>query len=405
MGKLPTVAARAYIATFAALAFAGFALIAALGLVVDGYGVFGTRLIPASRFPPQLRLSKYGDRVTKAIEIAERQGDEILFTGDSRTLRGLDPDSPALSGLKGYNAALVGATLAEQIVALDWSLAHEPGIRRIVWGLSIETFPSPILTFTDYPDSAFAGRSIASGLLRHLFAYKRVVSSWRALLQATHREVRAQMKRNGLEIYSDPVEGPAIAELFGSELTGIILDSGRFSQEKIDKALAELRQRLIELKAAGIDVDLAIVPVHIWRLEFLRLIGVEAQDDAWRRSLAAIVDELAAAPGTGKLRLFDFARPHPFVEQPVFTSPPPGERRYFVESSHFYPWLGDKVLAKLFGKPQEPEKDMEPFGVEIGKGPGSASIDEDIASAKAGIDLWEAAHGDDVSYVKRLISK
>ncbi|MFI4995408.1 MAG: hypothetical protein ACHQAQ_06455, partial [Hyphomicrobiales bacterium] len=121
MGEFPTVTARAYVATCAALALAGFALIATLGLVVDGYGIFGTRLIPASRFPPNLRLARGWDRVTKAIEIAERQGDKILFVGDSRTQLGLDPDAPALAGVKAYNAALVGATLAEQIVALDYS--------------------------------------------------------------------------------------------------------------------------------------------------------------------------------------------------------------------------------------------------------------------------------------------
>ena len=104
--------ARRYLAICAALALAGFALIAALGLAVDAYGVFGTRLIPASRFPPNLRLMRGWDRVTKGIEIAERQGDRILFVGDSRTQHGLDPDSPTLSGVKAYNAALVGATLA-----------------------------------------------------------------------------------------------------------------------------------------------------------------------------------------------------------------------------------------------------------------------------------------------------
>jgi len=402
------MSARAYIGRFFALALAGFALLAALGLVVDGYGIFGTRLIPASRFPPNLRLLKHGDRVTKAIEIAERKGDRILFIGDSRTQHGLDPDSPALGGVKGYNAGLAAATLAEQIVTLDYGLAHEPGIKRIVWGLSYEAFPFGIPTTSDYGDSAFAGRSLVSGLLHHLFAYDRVVSSWKALLQARHK-VRAAMKRNGVVTYGgDPVEGPAIAKMFESELAGMTRNiSGPMSPQAIDKAHAELARRLTELKASGIDVDLVIVPVHIWRLEFFRQIGVEAQIEGWKRRLAAMVDQLALAPGTGRLRLFDFARPHAFVEQSVYAPPPAGERRYYLESSHFYPWLGDKVLAEVFGKPQEPETgaEAEPFGRTIGKGGGAISIDEDIASARAGLDLWEAAHRDDVGYVRRLISK
>jgi hypothetical protein len=402
------MSARAYLARFFVLAFAGFALITAMGLVVDGYGVFGTRLIPTSRFPADLRLMKRWDRVTKAIEIAERQGDEVLFVGDSRTQHGVDPDAPALAGVKAYNAALVGATLAEQIVALDYSLAHEPGIRRIVWGLSFETFPFGIFPLSDYGDSAFSGRSVLYGLLHHLFAYDHVISSWKALLQARH-QVRAPMKRNGVVTYSgEPPEGPGIAKLFDSELTGTDHNiSGPMSQEAIDKAHAQLAQRLMQLKAAGVDVDLVIVPLHIWRLEFFRQIGVEAQDEAWKRRIAATVAGLATAPGSGKLRFFDFARPHSFVEQSVYAPPPPGERRYYLESSHFYPWLGDKVLATVFGIEQDLQTMLttEPFGREIGEGAESVSMDRDITSAKTALDLWEAAHGDDVRHVQRLISK
>ena len=93
---------RAYVASLLAFALLGLAVIALVGLTVDGFGLFGTRLIGASHFPPDLRLSVSGDRVTKAIEIAEREGDRVLFVGNSRTQHGLDPDAPALSGVKAY---------------------------------------------------------------------------------------------------------------------------------------------------------------------------------------------------------------------------------------------------------------------------------------------------------------
>ncbi|MFI5013134.1 MAG: hypothetical protein ACHQAY_12395 [Hyphomicrobiales bacterium] len=400
--------ARAHIATSAALAFAGLLLIAALGFAVDGYGVFGTRLIPASRFPPNLRLMKHWDRVTKAIEIAERRGDQILFVGDSRSQHGLDPDAPALAGVKGYNAALAAATLAEQIAALDYTLKHEPTIKHIVWGQSFESFPFEIFPPTDYGESAFAGRGIFPGLLRHLFGADRVVSSFKALWQARHA-VRAPMKRNGVVTYGgDPVEGAGIARQFDSELAGKIRElSGPLSQEAIDKAHGELAQRLRELKAAGIDVDIVIVPMHIWRLEFLRRIGIEAQSDAWKRQFAATLEGLAASPGTGKLRLFDFARPHRFVEQSPLAPLPPGERRYYLETNHFYPWLGDKVLARVFGKGEDPEAmpATEPFGQEIGQGPDSISIDSDITTASAALDRWESTHEDEVGHIRKLISR
>jgi hypothetical protein len=178
------------------------------------------------------------------------------------------------------------------------------------------------------------------------------------------------------------------------------------SQKAIDIALAQLDQRLHELKHAGIDVDIVVVPMHVWRLEFLRRIGNEPQSDAWKRELARIVGGLSTAPGTGKIRLFDFARPHPFVEQPVYASLPPGERRYYLETNHFYPWLGDKVLGRVFGKGEDHEETTtEPFGREIGKGRDSMSIDEDIATAKAALDQWESTHADELSHIRQIINR
>jgi hypothetical protein len=400
------MSSRGYIATFATLALGGLALIAVLGFVVDGYGLFGTRLIPASRFPPNVRLLKHWDRLTKAIEMAERQGDQFLIVGDSRSQHGLDPD--AIAGIKGYNGALAAATLAEQMVVVDYALKHEPTIKHIVWGQSYESFPFEIFPPTDFKESAFAGRPIFLGLLRHLFDSDRVLASFKALLQARHA-VRAPMKRNGVVTYSgDPVEGPVIETRFETDLAGKARElTGPMSQEAIDDAQDKLAHRLRELKAAGIDVDIVIVPMYIWRLEFLRRIGVEAQSDAWKRRISATLNELAAAPGTGKLRLFDFARPHPLVEQSVFVPPPPGERRYYLEDNHFYPWLGDKVLTRVFAKGEDDEAapGSEPFGREIGQAADSMSIDSDIATARVALDLWESTHADEVSLVRKLIGR
>ena len=82
---------RAYVASLLAFALLAWRLIALVGLTVDGFGLFGTRLIGASHFPPDLRLSVSGDRVTKAIEIAEREGDRVLFVGNSARNTGSTP--------------------------------------------------------------------------------------------------------------------------------------------------------------------------------------------------------------------------------------------------------------------------------------------------------------------------
>ena len=75
---------RAYVASLLAFALSGLALIAALGLSVDGFGLFGTRLIGASHFAPNLRLTVSGDRVTKGLRDFRLAGANITGKDDQR---------------------------------------------------------------------------------------------------------------------------------------------------------------------------------------------------------------------------------------------------------------------------------------------------------------------------------
>jgi hypothetical protein len=133
-----------------------------------------------------------------------------------------------------------------------------------------------------YRDSAFPGRSIFRGLLRDLFGFDHLEASLKVMLEAARHAVRAPMRRNGVVAYgSDPIEGLAMASRFDDELKGNSREmSGFTSQAAIDEAQVRLKRRLLILTAAGIDVDLVIVPVHIWRLEYFRQADVEAQSDA-----------------------------------------------------------------------------------------------------------------------------
>jgi hypothetical protein len=65
------------------------------------------------------------------------------------------------------------------------------------------------------------------------------------------------------------------------------------------------------------------------------------------------------------------------------------------------------VLARVFAKGEDDEAApaSEPFGREIGEGADSVSIDSDIATAKAALDLWESTHQDEVSLVGKLVGR
>src|SRR3954451_19684140 len=98
---------RSYLLKVLACALAAIFVVGALVASVDAFGLFGTRLIPARLFPHNLRMTTSGDRVIKAIEIADRSAPlDILFAGSSRVAFAFDPGSPLLREMQTYNAGL-----------------------------------------------------------------------------------------------------------------------------------------------------------------------------------------------------------------------------------------------------------------------------------------------------------
>src|SRR5947209_1637015 len=178
---------RSYVLKVLACAFAAICIVAVIVLIVDAFALFGTRIIPSRLFPHHLRMTTSGDRVIKAIEIAQRREPlDIFFVGSSRVAFAFDPRSPLLSRLQTYNAGLNGSHSAETGKVVRYAIDSIPGIRRIVWNVDFEEFFRPLGVEADFNESGFAGAPLALGYARHALSYEALRKSVGAAAAALH---------------------------------------------------------------------------------------------------------------------------------------------------------------------------------------------------------------------------
>jgi hypothetical protein len=99
----------------------------------------------------------------------------------------------------------------------------------------------------------------------------------------------------------------------------------------------------------GAEVAVVIIPNYIDQMEIRRQTGVTPQFDAWKTRVVEITD--LANKQLGGVGLWDFSGFSPYTTEPL---PELGDRktrlRWFWESIHFQPALGDLIIEKVTGK-------------------------------------------------------
>lgn len=373
---------RRYVVHLATVFAATFAVLIAINLAVDPYGLFGTRILPSAIADPGTRLRGHGDRVIKAIEI--RNGNyNLLIAGSSRVLLSLNPASPSLTSYRAYNAGVGAATLPEVAKVVSFVVEQAPSTKRVIWGLDFDLFFHPRLQEADFAYSGFAGKDISSGYLRYLFSIDAMQGVFRAISRLSKGQ-RLEMTDTGF------MRGRGLQRTASQQRLefGYLTDS---TLELIDEArsivsagamarMAILEGALREASRSGIDVDLILPPAHIYRLQAFDMPFAEPFYDVWKRRLTALA---ARAPGPGQVRVWDFGYANPITTEPLPQDGGP-LMRWHYEASHFSEAAGDLVLARLVGKPLTGSLEGLDFGYVLTPD----TIDERLATDRERRRLW-----------------
>jgi hypothetical protein len=387
------------------LACASAAIIAAVSLVlsVDPFGLFGTRIIPGHLFPHNLRMTTGGDRVIKAIEIARhKQPLDILFVGSSRVAFAFDPRSPLLAEMQTYNAGLNGSHSYETGIVVRYAIDRVPKIRRIVWNIDFEEFFRSLGVEADFDQSGLAGTPLASGYARHLLSYEALRKSVDAAtstlrggffpyidVDGFYTHERSEAGRGGIDY---PLM-PRLRNFYPS----YVFSGQKLYADLLDARLADLDATLAYVRARGTDVDIVLMPVHATRLEVYSLGGLLPLFESWKQALAQNLATAARLPGSGTIRAFDFTPITPLSLED-FLPPDPGKQtRFFLETLHPGPLVGDMIVARLLDR--APPADMPGFGMPLA----DATAPQRLAEERTKLRAWEDAHPELVTQIRRLV--
>jgi hypothetical protein len=394
---------RSYVLKVLACAFAAICVVAVIVLCVDAFALFGTRIIPSRLFPHNLRMTTSGDRVIKAIEIAQRHEPlDIFFAGSSRVAFAFDPRSPLLSGMQTYNAGLNGSHSAETGKVVRYAIDHVAKIHRIVWNVDFEEFFRPFGVEADFNESGFAGVPLAPGYARHVLSYEALRKSLSAAAAALRGGFFPYIDVDGFYVHerSEATRGPldyALMPRLRNFFPSYVFSGRRLYAELLDARLADLDATLAYARARGIDIDIVLMPVHATRLEVYRLGGLLPLFESWKQALAQNLAAAPRLPGSGTIRAFDFTPITPLSLED-FPSPDSGKHaRFFLETLHPGPIVGDMIVARLLGHPSP--VDMPGFGMPLGDAVAPQRLQEERTKLRA----WGETHPELVAQIRTLV--
>jgi hypothetical protein len=144
--------------------------------------------------------------------------------------------------------------------------------------------------------------------------------------------------------------------------------------------MASFRALLRDARREGIALRIFISPVHARYLEWYRRVGWWPLFEAWKRELVATIDaEGEPVRGRPAAVLWDFSGFHPPAMEVV---PRLGDlaarMRWYRDTSHYSPALGDLVLDRILAR----------AGTELPSWPATpmsaATIDGNLALIRAG---------------------
>jgi hypothetical protein len=389
---------RAYLFQSLALTAAALGLLMLLGLAIDPFGIFGTRIVPERIFPHSQNFRSGADRVRKALELAGHKAPiEVLLVGSSRTFLGFNPTTPLLSPLHAYNAGLGAGGLDEAARMVQFALRYHPEIHRVIWGLDSDRRLAGVSENPEVFDSPLTGMPLAAARLRQLLAIEPVSILFRAAGAMLIGKLKPDVQDDGREITEARDHGAAArSATFTAELAfycrQTLLTAPTANIPLVD--LAPLTQTLAELKARDIDVDVIIYPLH------LRLVEAQFREGrgldhlaGYKERVFAAIQSTAALPGRGRIRLVDFNRVNALTGEAVSAPGSAADMAYFYEASHFKPAFGDAIIAELLGLPES----VGPLGVVVDDN----NLGSEIAQTGQAFLDWRATHAEDIEAVRK----
>jgi hypothetical protein len=342
--------------------------------------------------------TQVGDATTRRWKAAElaRHRYEVIYLGSSRVLCGFDPAWGFVGSRSVYNAGAGGSNFYETYQVFEYVRQHQHP-RAVVVGVDFFGFTDRIKVAGDYNESLYSGRGRAAVYLEYLLSW----DTLKMALGTVADNLRGRPMFYSPEGFRDmdrQYQGQAFPHWMHTEFT--LTRSLRLREWYGDFSFSDSRIKLLSqmidaCREDGIQLYLYINPVHVIVLESERIIGLQPENERWRRELARLI---ADKDRTGPpVALWDFSGYNLYTTEE--TPPPTDVRRrmiYFWDGSHCTARVGSMMLRIMAGQDPAAIGAPEDFG---------RRLEPDTIEAVLALDRrrqkeWQRAHPAEMKLVE-----
>lgn len=339
--------------------------------MINPLGAYGSPVIKGlnDQFPA---ASSYA-RIYRS-EAVKRLKPEVLITGTSRAMIGMDPQPEMFGGARVYNMGMSAATIAEQRRVVEFTHAVHP-LKKII-------MPLDFLSFNAFrPDRGadaidrYNPKNLTP-LKSFLYRYNTVPTLDTLLASFRHLRYMKQLERRSVYMPNGRLHQYDLLWRFG--INGVAKE---FSRPNPDKDIAgetfsvhyagknagttyhQFEAILDFARRNGIEVIVLLSPLHERYLAQFEQKGEVSLWLEWKKRIEDIVRANGLRYGADPYPLWDFQYLNSITTEPV---PPLGDTesrmRWFHDDNHYSPATGDLVLRKILGLTDQENDPYPDFG-------------------------------------------
>ena len=376
---MTSLAYRSFVTRWVSLTVAGLAGLAAFNILVDPAGAYPHWHVQS--FEPLRYLSL--DRVHKA-EMAKRGDWEVIILGSSRSKAGMPATYPFFVTNRTCNLSLDGVVMPELVSAFEFARRHNP-VKHVILCLDLFMFSSEARWVQDFSESRFnPDFNRFSYYCLQLLGRAAADDSWSTVKRWLRRDFPPPQSQRGFYLH-DIGKNTSQRELFDRVLR---IMSANHSARTMDPARLEMFREIVrDCRDQGIDLQIAIMPVHALDLELVYASGRWPQFETWKRGLVAV---LADEGVEEEIQTLGFHRIFPGRPSRPFRRPGDTATRmkYYCENSHCTPLVGGYMLDAMLGGPPV-------FGVELTR----SNLDDHLAQTLKDRSHYARTNAADIAWV------
>ncbi|MES1146864.1 MAG: hypothetical protein ABUL52_00565, partial [Solimonas sp.] len=294
------------------------------------------------------------------------------------------------------NLSMDGARFVELSKAFDYTLARNP-VKHVILCVDVYMFSSDTRWMQDFSESRFnPNLNWFSYYSKQLLGRASTDDSWNTLRRKLKHEIPSPQSQLGFYKHDIGV-GTSQRDLFDRVLHFMW---NAYRSQAVDPAQMELFRHVVRVcRDRGIDLQIAIMPVHALDLELLHAGGRWPELEKWKTDL---VDALAEEGVEGKFNLWDFSG---YSGPPTETVPPVGDTstrmKFYFENSHCTPLVGGYMLDAML----QPETgahliDGRTFGVKLTR----ANLKEHLTQTLAEREADARTHEAEIRWIERIVN-